>query len=139
MLMIKDDSELDTMLETTNFDNYELIDIPMESDKSLHKLTGVGMAPASDMPSMSGLAPHKRNSRELCPGVDSCQGLLCVLPCMRTSKYVRAFKRSLKTSHENLNHDSFMLASRLNISRKFTPPKIFRYTVCSNDHVPSFD
>ena len=30
-------------------DDDELIDIPMESDESLHELTGVGMAPVSDI------------------------------------------------------------------------------------------
>ena len=47
MLIIEDDSELDRILETTNFDDDELIDIPVESDESLHELTGVRMAPAS--------------------------------------------------------------------------------------------
>ena len=74
MLIIDDDSEFDRILETINFDNYELIDIPMESDESLHELTGVGMAPTADTPGMSGLAPRKGSSRELHPGVNPCQG-----------------------------------------------------------------
>ena len=74
MSIIDDDSELDRILEITNFDNYELIDTPMESDELLHELTDVGMAPASDTPSMSGLAPRIGGSRELRPGVDPCQG-----------------------------------------------------------------
>ena len=69
----------------TNLDDYELIDIPMESDESLYKLTGVRMAPASDTPSTSGLAPRKGSSSELRPGVDLCQGssLSSPPPCAR--------------------------------------------------------
>ena len=36
-----------------------------------------------------GLVPSKGSSRELHPGVDSCQGLLCLLP--RTSTYIPYF------------------------------------------------
>ena len=73
MSIINDNSELDKILETTNLDDYKLIDTPMEPDESLHELTGVRMVSASDTPSTSGLAPHKRRSRELCVGVDTCQ------------------------------------------------------------------
>ena len=59
MSIIDDDLELDGSLETTNFDDDELIDIPRESDESLHELTGVGVAPASDTPITSVLAPCK--------------------------------------------------------------------------------
>ena len=74
MSIIDDDLELDRILETTNFDDCELIDIPMESDELQDKLTSIRLAPASDTPSSSGLAPRKGSSRELYPGVDSCQG-----------------------------------------------------------------
>ena len=89
MLIIDDGSELDMILDTTKFDDYELIDIAMESEDSLHELTGIGMAPASDTPGMSGLAPRKGSSRELCPGVESCQGILCLLPSMHVHIHVR--------------------------------------------------
>ena len=56
-----------------HFDDYELINISMESDELLHEFTGIGMAPASDTPSTSGLAPRKGSSRELHPGVNPCQ------------------------------------------------------------------
>ena len=55
MWIIDDDSELDRILETTNFEHYELIDI----NESLDELTGVGMAPASDTPSTSELELRK--------------------------------------------------------------------------------
>ena len=78
MSIIDDDSEVDRILETSNFDNYELIDTPMESDELLHELTGVGMAPTSVTSSTLALAPRKGSSRELRPGVDSCQGVSSV-------------------------------------------------------------
>ena len=66
-----DDQELDRILENTNLDEYELIDVPIEqhSDSTQHNL-GVGMAPISDTNSTSGLAPRKGGSRELRHGVD---------------------------------------------------------------------
>ena len=70
MSIIDDDSELDRILENTNFDDYTLFDIPMEPDESLHALTGVGMAPTSDTPSRSGLAPRNGSSSEMRVGVD---------------------------------------------------------------------
>ena len=70
MLIIDYDSELDRILETTNFDDHELIDMPVESDESLHELTHVRMAPHVPISTL-GLASCKGSSRELCPGVNS--------------------------------------------------------------------
>ena len=45
MLMIDDDHELDRILESTNLNKYELINLLMEQPEGLsHEHTGVGMA-----------------------------------------------------------------------------------------------
>ena len=45
MLMTDDDHELDRILESTNLDKYELINLPMEQLEGLsHEHTGVKMA-----------------------------------------------------------------------------------------------
>ena len=130
MSIIDDGSELDRILETHNFDDYELIDIPMESDESLHELTCVGMAPASNTPSTSWLAPCKGSSRELRPGVDPCQGysvFSLVCPCLYVCSNVPE-NQSRKFEPQN-----FMLTSRVDISQKCTPSKISHYTVLEWD------
>ena len=101
----------------------------MESDESLQELTGVGVAPASDTPSTSGLAPRKGNSRELRPGVDPCQGSFLSSPPharVQVRTYVRTF---LEDQSRKFEPRKFMLTSRVDIPRKFIPPKISRYTV----------
>ena len=99
----------------------------MESDESLHELMGVRMAPASDTPSTSGLAPCKGSSTDLRPRVNPCQGssLSIFFPAHPSP---HKLERSLKTSHKNLNHLSYMLTSQLDISQR----KIFYYTVFDN-------
>ena len=74
-MSIIDDLELVRILDNTNFDEYELTDMPMEQpDESPHELTGVGMAPTSDTLRTSELAPLNGSSSVLRPGVDPCQG-----------------------------------------------------------------
>ena len=63
MPIIDDDLELVRILDNTNFDEYEHTDMPMEQpDESLHKLTGVEMAPTSDTLRTLELAPRNGNS-----------------------------------------------------------------------------
>ena len=55
MPTIDDDLELVTILDKTNFDKYELTDMPMwHLDELPHKLTGFGVAPTSDTPTYVG-------------------------------------------------------------------------------------
>ena len=92
MSIIDDDSELDTcrILETTNFDDYELIDIPMKSDKSLHELTGVRMAAASDTPSIHrGWHPVKGVQGNCVQEATHARGFSVFSPRTRTSTYVK--------------------------------------------------
>ena len=84
IVMLRTLLQRDRTILFINFDDYELIDIPMESDESLHELTGIRMAPASDTPSTLELALHKGSSRELRPGVDSCQGSSLSSPPLHT-------------------------------------------------------
>ena len=73
--IINNDLELVRILGDTKFDEYELTDLPMEQPDELpHELTGVGMAPTSDMLCTSELAPRNRSSSVLRSGVDLCQG-----------------------------------------------------------------
>ena len=49
MSIIDDEHELSKILESTNLDEYELIDLPMKQSGDLsHKHTGVGMASTLD-------------------------------------------------------------------------------------------
>lgn len=58
MSSIDDDHELEWILESTNINEYELIDLPMEEPDDLsHEHMGVRMAPTLDLGSTSGLAP----------------------------------------------------------------------------------
>ena len=70
MTIIDDDQELARILENSNLDEYELIDVPIEqySDSTQDNL-GTRMSPISDTNSTSGLAPCKGSSRELRHGV----------------------------------------------------------------------
>ena len=71
-----DDLELVRILDNTNFDEYELTDMPMEQPDELpHKLTGIGMAPTSDTLCTSELAPRNGSSSVVRSGVDPCQWL----------------------------------------------------------------
>ena len=72
--MIDDNLELIRILDNTNYDEYELTDMPMEQpDEWPHKLTGVGMAPTLDTLHTLELAPHNGSSSVLHSGVDLCQ------------------------------------------------------------------
>ena len=63
------------MLESTNLDEYKLIDLPVEQhDDSSQEHMGVGMAPTLDTRSTSGLAPREGSLTELHLRVDPCQG-----------------------------------------------------------------
>ena len=65
-LVINDGLQLDRVLESTNLDEYELTDMPIEQfDESPLELMGVRLAPKSDMLSTSGLAPRNRSSHVL--------------------------------------------------------------------------
>ena len=62
MQIIDDDLELVRILDNTNFDEYELTDMPMEQrDESPHVLTVVRMAPTSDTLHTSELARPERD------------------------------------------------------------------------------
>ena len=62
--IIDDNHEFDRILESTNLDEYEIIDLPMEQPDHLsHELTGIGMPHTLDTGSMSGLAPREGNQR----------------------------------------------------------------------------
>ena len=77
MSIIDDDQELDRILESTNLDEYEPLNLPMEQPNDLlHELKGVRMAPTLDTESICtlGLAPHEGSSTVLHSGVDPCQG-----------------------------------------------------------------
>ena len=59
-MITDDDHKLDRILRSTNLDEYELIDLPMEQNAdSLQKHTGVGMAPTLDTSRTSGSYPMK--------------------------------------------------------------------------------
>ena len=74
MPIIDDDLELVTILDNTNYDEYELTDMPMERpDESPHELTRVGMAPTSDTLHTLELAPRNGSSSVLRSGVDRFQ------------------------------------------------------------------
>ena len=74
MLIMDDDRKLDRILDSTNLDEYELIDFPIEQQPgdSSHECTGVGMAFSSDTGSTSGLAPREGRSKKLLVGFDPC-------------------------------------------------------------------
>ena len=76
MLIMDNHHKLDRILRSTNLDEYELIDLPMEqqSGDSSHEHTGIGMALTSDTRSTSGLAPLEGSSKELLLGFDQCHG-----------------------------------------------------------------
>ena len=58
MSIIDHDYELDKIIESTNFDEYELIDLPMKQPgDSSYEHTGVRMAPTLDTQRTSGLHP----------------------------------------------------------------------------------
>ena len=79
--MIDDDHELDRILESTNLDKRELIDLPMEQPKDLsHKHMGVGMALNLDT------VLRYFNGTDL--GVDPCQGSFLPFPPL-TNSYTR--------------------------------------------------
>ena len=89
MLIIDDDYEFDTTLESTNLDEYELIDLPMEQPDgsphecmsgSPHECMSVGMAPTLDTGITSGLALREGSSTILHSGVDPCQGSFLYSP-----------------------------------------------------------
>ena len=70
MARINDDNELDTILETTDLDEFELhvIESPLEQ-LGYESQENLGVGPAT-----SGLAPHNGSMAELCLVVDPCQG-----------------------------------------------------------------
>ena len=77
MSMIDDDDELDSTLENTKLDEFELIHSLQEQlDDSSQEDTcmGIGSAPAMDTNSTLGLVPQKGSSVELRLGVEPCQG-----------------------------------------------------------------
>ena len=63
MLVVDDSLELDRILESTNLEEYELIDLPMEQpDDSLLKHTSVRMAHTLDTGSTLRLEPCEPSS-----------------------------------------------------------------------------
>ena len=59
-MIIDNNRELDRLLECTNLDKYELIDLPIEQHAdSSQEHTGVRMAPTLDTKRTSGLVPHE--------------------------------------------------------------------------------
>ena len=75
MARIDDDDELDRILETTNLDEFKLIESPLEQldDESQENL-GVGPAPTIHVASTLGLPPRNGSMVELCSVVDPWQG-----------------------------------------------------------------
>ena len=75
MARIGDDDELERILHTTDLDEFELVESPLEqlNDES-HENLSVGPAPTIDTASTSGLAPRKGSTVELRSAVDPCQG-----------------------------------------------------------------
>ena len=64
------DSEIDRILETTKFDEFELVDLSLkQQDVSLLELLGV-------VAGTSGLAPRKGSNGELFTVVDPCRSIL---------------------------------------------------------------
>ena len=61
MSIIDHDHEFDKILESTNLDEYEPIDLPMKQPGDLsHEQTGIKMVPTLDTESTSGLHPVNR-------------------------------------------------------------------------------
>ena len=58
--VLNDYHELDRILESTNLDEYEFIDLPMEQhDDLLQEHLGVGIAPTLDTESALGMSPRE--------------------------------------------------------------------------------
>ena len=134
MSIIDDDSELDRILKTTNFDNYKLIDISMESDESLHELTGIGMASASDTPSTTRLAPREGSSRELRPGVDTRQGSSLSSPLhtnVRVRTCVPTFLQEQSRKFERQKFYADVPSGHL--TKTYTPQKFPLYGISINN------
>ena len=98
MSIIDDNHKLDRILESTNLDKYELINLTMEEPGDLlNKHMGVRVAPILDTGSTWGLASREGSSMELCLGVDLCQGFSLSLPFhVRTSSRLQACSSDLK-------------------------------------------
>ena len=97
MSITDDNHKLDRILESTDLDKYELINLPTEQFGDLmHEHMGIRMARTLDIHvrSMLGLARCEGSSMKLCSGVDPCQGsaLLCLPPphCVRMSSRSQA-------------------------------------------------
>ena len=81
VLIIDEENELDRILESTNLDQYELMDLPMKQPGDWsHNSTGVGMASTLDTLSTSGLVPREGSSTELLSRVNLCQWSLLSSP-----------------------------------------------------------
>ena len=74
MERIVDDEEIDRILQTTDLDEFELVDSPTMQLEEPQENVGVEPAPTIDTQSTSGLAPRNGSSEELRPGVDPAQG-----------------------------------------------------------------
>ena len=72
--VFEDDTELDRILETTKFDEFELVDSPLKQPgMSSRELLGV-------VACMSGLAPRKGSNGDLRTVVDPCRSLSLSFP-----------------------------------------------------------
>ena len=77
--VIKNDTELDRIIETTKFDKLELVDSPLEQpDMSSQELLGV--VDCIYMYMYVGAGPRKGSNGELHTGVDPSRGLLFLFP-----------------------------------------------------------
>ena len=73
--MIKDDIELDRIIQTTIFHEFKLVNLPLkQADMSSQESFNVALAAANDTIGALGLAPCKESKEEQCTGVDPCQG-----------------------------------------------------------------
>ena len=60
MCMIKDDTELERIPETTKYDKFDIVDLPLKRpDMSSQELLNVVLAPANDMSVCRGWQPEK--------------------------------------------------------------------------------
>ena len=92
MSLIKDNMELDRLLESANFDEFKLVDSPCEQhDGSSQELLGVGPAPTMDTSGTLGLAPCEGINWVLCL-LTLARGLLYLPPCDKRYRYIHLRK-----------------------------------------------
>ena len=78
MCLIEDNTELNRILETTKYDKFQLVDLPLNAARHVVAgVTGHRLAPANDTACIHVRASTLKGSNgEQCTGVDPCQGLM---------------------------------------------------------------